>query len=103
MNEPSLLSVGNLVVVDRIASPGKRRHEGGEAYILDNNVDGSGKVQVQFVQKGKLIVSPRRILREKTLDTVSRRRANDKCSRPSLLSIHHQSKRNEGSSHNREA
>lgn len=79
MNEPSLLSVGNLVVVDRIASPGKRRHEGGEAYILDNNVDGSGKVQVQFVQKGKLIVSPRRILREKTLDTVSRRRANDKC------------------------
>jgi hypothetical protein len=89
-------SVGNLVVVDRIASPGKRRHEGGEAYILDNNVDGSGKVQVQFVQKGKLIVSPRRILREKTLDTVSRRRANDKCSWPSLLSIHHQSKRNEG-------
>jgi hypothetical protein len=30
MNEPSLLSIGNLVV-DRIASPGKKCHEGGEA------------------------------------------------------------------------
>lgn len=90
-SEPQLLSVGNLVEVAKTESPGKKFHEGGSAYILDpNHEDG---VLVQFVGQRKMVVSPRKILGEKTLDTTSRRRSCDKVSRPSLLSIHHSSKR----------
>ena len=90
MDEPILLSRGNLVVVAK-NPPGKPFHEGGDAFILDpNHADG---VLCQFVLGGKKVVSPQRILREKNIDTVSRQRACDKVSRPSLLSTHHSSKR----------
>lgn len=91
MDEPQLFSVGNLVEVAKIESPGKTFHPRGDAFILDPNHEGG--VLVQYILKGKKVVSPQRILKEKRLDTVSRQRACDKVSRPSLLSTFHSSKR----------
>ena len=100
MDEPVLLSRGNLVVVAK-NPPGKPFHEGGDAFILDpNHADG---VLCQFVLGGKKVVSPQRILREKNIDTVSRQRACDKVSRPSLLSTHHSSKRQTNATEKRDS
>ena len=90
MDEPVLLSGGNLVVVAK-NPPGKPFHERGDAFILDPNQEEG--VLCQFVLGRKKVVSPQRILREKNIDTVSRQRACDKVSRPSFLSTHHPSKR----------
>jgi hypothetical protein len=90
MDEPVLLSRGNLVMVVK-NPPGRPFHKGGDAFILDpNHAEG---VLCQFVLGGKKVVSPQRILREKNIDTVSRQHACDKVSCPSLLSTHHSSKR----------
>jgi hypothetical protein len=48
-------------------------------------------VLVEFILGGRLSVPPAKILREVTLDTLGRRRACDKVSRQSLMSIHHAS------------
>ena len=71
--------------------PGKRADEGGNAWI--RNIDENG-IQVQFTIDGRRrLVSPRRILRDANIDTLARQRACDNLPRPSLLSIHHASKR----------
>jgi hypothetical protein len=99
MNEPQLLSINNLVFVDK-NPPGKRADEGGNAWIrsiVENCI------QVQFTSDGRRrLVSPRRILREANIDTLARQRACDNLPCPSLLSIHHTSKRhNNRSTENR--
>jgi hypothetical protein len=51
MDEPQLLSKGNLVEVSRIDLPGKPFHEGRDAYILNPNHENG--VFVQFVLGGR--------------------------------------------------
>ena len=90
MNEPQLLSIHNLVFVDK-NPPGKSADEGGNAWI--RNIDENG-IQVQFTIDGRRrLISPRRLLRDANIDTLARQWACDNLPRPSLLSIHHTSKR----------
>jgi hypothetical protein len=89
MDELQLLSMGDLVEVAKIDKRGIPAHEGGQAYIRQLNHQNSGNVLVEFILGGRLVVPPAKILREVTLDTLSRRLACDKISRPSFMSIHH--------------
>ncbi len=62
MDEPVLLSRGNLVVVAK-NPPGKPFHEGGDAFILDpNHKEG---VLCQFVLGGKSCITPENTAGEK--------------------------------------
>jgi hypothetical protein len=53
MDEPLLLSKGNLVVIGK-NPPGKPFHEGGDSFILDPNH--AGGVLCQFVLGGKKLM-----------------------------------------------
>jgi hypothetical protein len=100
MNKPQLLSIHNLVFVDK--NPlGKRADEGGNAWII--NIEENG-IQVQFTLDGrKRLVLPCRILREANIDVFARQRTCDNLPCPSLLSIHHSSKRHNNKSTERRA
>jgi hypothetical protein len=91
MGEPQRLSVGNSVEVAKIDERGTPAHEGGQAYICQLNHQNSGNVLVEFILGGRLSAPPAKILRKVTLDTLGKRWACDKVSRPSLMSIHHAS------------
>ena len=100
MNEPQLLSIHNLVFVDK-NPPGKQADEGGNAWI--RNIEENG-IQVQFTLDGrKRLISPCRILQEANIDTFARQQLCDNLSCPSLLSIHHSSKRHNNRSTERRA
>jgi hypothetical protein len=77
MDELQLLSMGDLVEVAKIDKRGIPAHEGGQAYIRQLNHQNSGNVLVEFILGGRLVVPPAKILREVTLDTLSRRPACD--------------------------
>ncbi len=69
MNEPQLLSIHNLVFVDK-NPPGKCADKGGNAWI--RNIDENG-IQVQFTIDGRRrLISPCRILRDANIDTLAR-------------------------------
>ena len=92
MNEPTLISLENLVVVDK-NPPGKPADEGGNAWIKEIRDDG---VKVRFSIDNRVrIVSPQRIIRSAQLDTFARQRNCDGRPRASLLSVNHAIKQRE--------
>jgi len=98
MEEPILLSKGNLVVVGK-NPPDKPFHAGGNAFILDPNLNTVSFVN--FFGREEDCLS-QRIQREKNIDTVSRQQACDKVSCPSLLSTHHTGNRMNNSTDKRD-
>ena len=92
MNEPTLISLENLVVVGK-NPPGKPADEGGNAWIKE--IRGNG-VKVRFTIDNRVrIVSPQRIIRSAHLDTFARQRNCDGRPRASLLSVNHAIKQRE--------